>query len=872
MINHSHDEDFCLSCFMSEIDPLLPFQGPIKDFIAGTKVPLFVPHPFDEGLKLASSLYHSRSYMDLSYYREKYAFKEISDRALDESIVQEFGGLEHGCHAFIKDALHNYVEIFDKKTFYLALNLKKRSLIDAQEIIQIIQPPSFELKPTARFLLHKKLNQPMDHEVNSILFRLLGAYLDQGVNLWPFLDRYQSFKNAVVILATKSSLPLAPFINNADFIGSLQQETPYVITNLLGKILLSPKNYHSFLLESLLDHPGWSGMVNMIAKSPNSLAKPRPITLDELTAVKLALEWQFISNTCPDFSPLHPDEVSNDNDAHLHHNTSTAQSLAYWALHVQDKLGMPPPELLQKITLTTLQKTWHLALENTYYQSVAQIIISSEEGIKTAAKTKQFQAVFCLDDRECSFRRHLETESPEIETFGYAGFFGIDCYFKAHKKDILDKICPLPVTPHHLIIEKPTKGAAKNKKLVEFASFISLHGANSTFFGFISAYTIGHLSLFRLILSFLHPFKLFQVKQLTKQEKTTLLFQRSSDEQTSQGLYLGYREQEMADRVFSVLNNMGLRDNFSPLVFMIGHGSSSVNNPHFAAYDCGACSGRPGSVNSRVFAAMANLPAVRRLIQEKGISIPDSTHFVGGFHDTCTDLVTFFDTEDLAPDKKDLMKEFSGYIRKASAKNALERCKKFALAPKNLSPEQALFEVNHRARALFEPRPELGHATNALCIVGRRSISYQKNLDRRAFLQSYDPEHDPDGRILGDLLTAVIPVCGGISLEYMFSRIDPAIHGCGTKLSHNVCSLIGVGNGLDDDLRTGLPIQTTELHIPIRLLIVIEQRPDIIVETIYKNSILKPWLINGWVKVASLDKNSISMYDHQQSRFIDLAA
>ena len=58
-------------------------------------------------------------------------------------------------------------------------------------------------------------------------------------------------------------------------------------------------------------------------------------------------------------------------------------------------------------------------------------------------------------------------------------------------------------------------------------------------------------------------------------------------------------------------------------------------------------------------------------------------------------------------------------------------------------------------------------------------------LDRRAFLNSYDPTQDDENSTsLTRLLQAAVPVCGGINLEYYFSYVDNPGFGCGTQLPH----------------------------------------------------------------------------------------
>jgi uncharacterized protein YbcC (UPF0753/DUF2309 family) len=207
-------------------------------------------------------------------------------------------------------------------------------------------------------------------------------------------------------------------------------------------------------------------------------------------------------------------------------------------------------------------------------------------------------------------------------------------------------------------------------------------------------------------------------------------------------------------------------------------------------------------------------------------------------------------------------------IDEARRRDAHERCRRFESAPLSLSPAAALKHVEGRAEDLSQARPEYNHATNALVLVGHRWWSRNLFLDRRAFLQSYDPRtDDSEYSVLARILSAVIPVCAGISLEYYFSCVDVNGFGCGSKLPHNITSLLGVMEGAASDLRPGLSQQMIEIHEPMRALFVIESTPDAMLKVMDGNPTVGRLCRNEWVQLAVLDTDSETIQVFQNGEF-----
>jgi len=786
---------------LHDLKHFLPSQAPLKDFIHHNTLHAFQNMKFFEGLRHASEIFGYKVSLTLKEYRDLYANKKINEDILWRVIADRKGS--------------DQVRLWMDKI--LRQEYKKETL-----------PRIGKLRANWK----RQYKMDMDSLVHPILFRVLCSYLDQGISIWNFPVKGKSFIAAIREIEKYS---LTSFFRNKR-VKELLMKSTCEISDLL-KILVGDESlFERYLFDQQFAHQGWSGMVSVIEDQPQTLLDPRKITLHDVIVFELLLEIDALdSHFGKSWKPLEENIIER------------------------------PETLFTEVPSTELNEVLiilQLAFEWTYYDQVLTGLVVPHKPRPTQL-AKSFQAIFCIDDRECSLRRYLEKFDPHCETYATPGFFSVEFFFQPEEGKFYTKLCPAPVTPKYLI-----KETAK-RKTNEIDVHFSKH-THSIFGGWLIAQTLGYWSAFKLFLNVfspkMSPATASSFKHMDKFSQLTI--ENRDPEHQENGLQIGFTVDEMANRVESLLKSIGLIKDFASVVYAIGHGSSSVNNPHYAAYDCGACSGRAGSVNSRVFCFMANHPKVREILKTRGIDIPATTQFVGGLHDTTRDEVMFFDEDLLSPENLQEHNKNEVVFANALDANAKERSRRFESIDPHMAPDKIHKMVQTRSVSLFEPRPELNHATNVLCIVGRRSLTQDLFLDRRSFLNSYDYSIDRDGKFLFNIMKPLGPVCGGINLEYYFSRVDNQKLGAGTKLPHNVMGLFGVANGIDGDLRPGLPSQMIEVHDPVRLMLIVEHFPDVVLETIQRSADVYEWFINEWVHLVAINPETRELSLFKEGEFV----
>jgi uncharacterized protein YbcC (UPF0753/DUF2309 family) len=484
------------------------------------------------------------------------------------------------------------------------------------------------------------------------------------------------------------------------------------------------------------------------------------------------------------------------------------------------------------------------------------------DGLARAATTvaamgaPRFHAAFCIDVRSEVFRRALEAASPEIRTLGFAGFFGLPVEYLPLAASAARPQLPGLLAPQMQVRDAgvPADLAARRaERLRGSAAWSRFRTGAVSGFSFVESIGLAYAG--KLLGNSLQ-----RSRPVAQPESAGLTFAEHAARKPRLAASASGAALALAARIdlaAGILRAMSLTRGFARLVLLAGHGSETVNNPHAAGLDCGACCGQTGEVNARATAALLNDAQVRDGLRERGIDVPSATRFVAGLHNTTTDAVLLFDLDEVPDTHRPDLAALQAALAAAGERARAERCGSLGVAA--AGADQIRHEVEARARDWSQVRPEWGLANNAAFIVAPREHCQALNLQGRSFLHDYRWQEDEGFSVLELIMTAPMVVTHWINFQYYASTVDNVRFGSGNKVLHNVVGgRLGVFEGNGGDLRVGLPMQSLHdgtgwIHTPLRLSVFIEAPAAAIDAVLARHAHVRQLVENEWLHLFQID-------------------
>lgn len=511
---------------------------------------------------------------------------------------------------------------------------------------------------------------------------------------------------------------------------------------------------------------------------------------------------------------------------------------------------------------TTTKLVWQRAQEISYQQELAKTLQQYSASNNQQSQAVKIQAAFCIDVRSEVFRRHLENQSDDIETIGFAGFFGLPVSYHPLGTNAVRPQLPGLLAPQMVVTD--TSGSASVDEVISRQRQTTLRSLSS-WKSFLSLPGSAFNMVESLGISYVNTLLNRSRARNTHQAKPALGLNQRQVQQLRPHLQAELSQRiELAE---GVLRGMGLTQNIAPVVLLVGHGSQTANNPQKAGLDCGACCGQTGEVNARALADILNDPEVRKGLHEKGLKLPEDTRFIAALHNTTTDQVSLFDADNLSAKAQEVLPTLKDALSEAGKACRAERAPGLGLGKLTQKPAALQKAVIKRANDWAQTRPEWGLANNACFIVGRRSLTRNLDFKGRSFLHEYDASQDTDASLLTQIMTAPMVVINWINMQYFASTVDNHRYGSGNKTLHNVVGgRIGVFEGNGGDLRIGLAMQSVHdgqqwRHEPLRTTVVIDAPQEHIEKVINEQPLVASLINNQWMHLARFDKGQLYFYN-----------
>ncbi len=733
-------------------------------------------------------------------------------------------------------------------------------------------------------------SEPLLEKLDEHTVKWISAYLDKGQAIWSMPNRHLGLRAAWqnLVLFDNSLCRKSHSVLKRLF--TMIPQNPYEALGALLEYLEVPVGeIKSYMRWHLAQLPGWVGYIRWHVEQMDRLHdihEPRRTLLADYLILRLCTELALCEAFVNKYDDRHA-TLAQVRDClkkypikqELKKQFDDSGEMERRLTYIRHELSLSVEEmeiLLQNYGQEILSamktfdhamksKIFREAMEATYQNNLLAKIKHNfaSQSISDAENKPMMQAVFCIDNRSEQLRIKLEA-CGNIQTLGFAGFFGIPTRLRSYAENFSRDLCPVLMTPRYAIAETPVENKTREathylktrQRFVFLKSIFQWLMKNTAgMFTYVEAFGLGHAVL--MLIKTLFP---QHIQYQTFLDVKPNLVSKITTASRKDGLVEGITLEEQTYYAEAALTMMGLTHDFSPVVVFCGHGSQTENNPYQSSLDCGACGGNAGGANARVLSEILNNTSVRDNLAARGIIILEETIFLAAEHNTVTDEVRFLNLNQYQHRISVAISPLLDAFKQASHLNRKSRTA--------ILPSMMKNPISINATDWSQVRPEWGTAGNAAMIIGPRSLTENLDLKGRVFLHSYEYQSDLQGKSLEAILTGALIVAQWINGQYLFSTLDNRRFGSGSKTIHNVVGRFGVMRGNASDLQIGLPLQTlmanysSLYHMPLRLTAIVYASWQTVDRIIRRHTLLQNLFNNQWIYLFVIDPESNEFLTH----------
>ena len=218
----------------------LPSQQALKDFIHHNSLHAFQHMKFYDAIFKASKIFGFQAHLQLKDYRELYGTGRIREDILLMVIARKKASVRE----WEQRLLHKQYDTNN-------------------------HPRIGKFRRLWKDIYHFDL----DNSVQPLLFRILCAFLDQGIAIESFPVAQKSFIASIREMEKNS---FASFFKTKEVKQKFLSGN-YSITELLRVLVGKEEYFQQYLFDQQFSHPGWSGFVSAVEDNPQTLLDRKTI-------------------------------------------------------------------------------------------------------------------------------------------------------------------------------------------------------------------------------------------------------------------------------------------------------------------------------------------------------------------------------------------------------------------------------------------------------------------------------------------------------------------------------------------------------------------------------------------------------------------